>query len=107
MNLALKLYCQNYQLVTLQHSGLLIGTISCLINFIFLFFLSDMFCAGRVPDEDLQRVIGACGGSVLTTVSQIDKFVLGSCAEFYEKQVGSERYFYLFKKNIYTYKIFN
>lgn len=52
-----------------------------------------MFCAGRVADDDLQRVIAACGGSVLTTVLQIDKNVLGNCSEFYEQQVGSERYF--------------
>lgn len=55
-----------------------------------------MFCAGRIPDEDLNRVMGACGGSVLTTVSQIDESVLGKCAEFYEKQVGSERLYNYF-----------
>jgi len=52
----------------------------------------DMFCAGRIPDEDLSRVIAACGGSVLTTVSKISNCMLGSCAEFYESQVGSERF---------------
>ncbi|VDN23370.1 unnamed protein product [Gongylonema pulchrum] len=51
----------------------------------------DMFCAGRVEEADLDRVIAACGGTVLTTVTQIDKEALGSCAEFYERQVGSER----------------
>ena len=50
-----------------------------------------MFCAGRIQEEDLNRVIATCGGSILTTVSQIDKAVLGNCNEFYEQQVGSER----------------
>ncbi|CAI2355232.1 unnamed protein product [Caenorhabditis sp. 36 PRJEB53466] len=52
----------------------------------------DMFCAGRIPQDDLDRLIAACGGSVLTTVSQIDDSVLGKCGTFYEQQVGSERY---------------
>ncbi|KAK6754421.1 hypothetical protein RB195_013433 [Necator americanus] len=52
----------------------------------------DMFCAGRIPQEDLDRVMAACGGSILTTVSQIDNSVLGKCGKFYEQQVGSERY---------------
>ncbi|CAI4231315.1 unnamed protein product [Auanema sp. JU1783] len=52
----------------------------------------DMFCAGRIPQDDLERVMAACGGSILTTVSQIDGSVLGDCKNFYEKQVGSERY---------------
>lgn len=52
----------------------------------------DLFCAGRIPDDDLQRVMSACGGSLLTTVSQIDKSVLGKCEKFYEQQVGSERF---------------
>lgn len=29
----------------------------------------DMFCAGRVPDEDLKRTMKACGGAVMTTVN--------------------------------------
>uniref|UniRef100_A0A915BUU2 T-complex protein 1 subunit eta n=1 Tax=Parascaris univalens TaxID=6257 RepID=A0A915BUU2_PARUN len=52
----------------------------------------DMFCAGRVEQGDMDRVMAVCGGSILTTVSQISESVLGSCAEFYEQQVGSERY---------------
>ncbi|VDK81293.1 unnamed protein product [Cylicostephanus goldi] len=51
----------------------------------------DMFCAGRIPQEDLDRIMAACGGSILTTVSQIDASVLGKCEKFYEQQVGSER----------------
>ncbi|KAL7074921.1 hypothetical protein ACQ4LE_005683 [Meloidogyne hapla] len=52
----------------------------------------DMFCAGRVQDEDIDRILASCGGSLLTTVSQVDASVLGCCDEFYEQQVGSERY---------------
>ncbi|CAJ0582410.1 unnamed protein product, partial [Mesorhabditis spiculigera] len=52
----------------------------------------DMFCAGRIPEDDLDRIVGACGGSILTTVSQIDESLLGSCDTFSEKQVGSERF---------------
>ncbi|VDD91425.1 unnamed protein product [Enterobius vermicularis] len=52
----------------------------------------DMFCAGRVEQGDMDRVMAACGGSILTTVTQIDKTVLGTCNEFYEQQVGSERF---------------
>lgn len=29
----------------------------------------DMFCAGRVQDEDIDRILASCGGSLLTTVS--------------------------------------
>lgn len=54
----------------------------------------DMFCAGRIPEEDLNRIMASCGGSILTTVSQINKSVLGSCEEFYEQQAGSDRYNY-------------
>lgn len=50
-----------------------------------------MFCAGRIPQEDLDRLLAACGGSILTTVTQIDASVLGNCQTFYEQQIGSER----------------
>lgn len=52
----------------------------------------DMFCAGRIPQDDLDRLMAACGGSILTTVSQINEKVLGNCETFYEQQCGSERY---------------
>ncbi|KAJ6927669.1 T-complex protein 1 subunit eta [Populus alba x Populus x berolinensis] len=41
----------------------------------------DIFCAGRVSEEDLQRVAAATGGTVL-----------GTCEIFEEKQVGNERF---------------
>lgn len=52
----------------------------------------DMFCAGRVPEEDLKRTLKACGGAVMTTVQDISDKVLGTCAHFEERQIGSERF---------------
>ncbi|XP_041056807.1 T-complex protein 1 subunit eta [Carcharodon carcharias] len=52
----------------------------------------DLFCAGRVPEEDLKRTMMACGGSIQTSVNSLTDDVLGQCALFEEAQVGSERY---------------
>ncbi|XP_059506633.1 T-complex protein 1 subunit eta [Stegostoma tigrinum] len=52
----------------------------------------DMFCAGRVPEEDLKRTMMACGGSIQTSVNALTGDVLGQCTLFEEAQVGSERY---------------
>eukprot|EP00038_Savillea_parva_P007407 m.169936 g.169936 ORF g.169936 m.169936 type:complete len:564 (-) comp13169_c0_seq1:154-1845(-) len=52
----------------------------------------DIFCAGRVPDDDLRRTISACGGAVQTSVSKLTPDVLGKCQVFEERQVGGERY---------------
>ncbi|GAB4845277.1 T-complex protein 1 subunit eta [Ancistrocladus abbreviatus] len=52
----------------------------------------DIFCAGRVTEEDLQRVAAATGGTVQTSVNNIIDEVLGSCEVFEEKQVGNERF---------------
>ena len=51
-----------------------------------------MFCAGRVVDEDLKRTMKACGGAILTTVSDLNEKTLGTCEFFDESQVGGERY---------------
>lgn len=51
-----------------------------------------MFCAGRVPDEDLKRTMKACGGAVMTTVYDLKDAVLGRCETFEERQIGGERY---------------
>merc|ERR1719422_931618 len=56
----------------------------------------DMFCAGRVPDEDLKRTMKACGGSIQTTVHDLDDKTLGTCETFEEKQVGGERFNYFY-----------
>lgn len=52
----------------------------------------DIFCAGRVPADDLRRVTQAVGGSIQSTCSDIGKEHLGMCGIFQERQVGSERY---------------
>ncbi|CAG9329164.1 CCT7_2 [Blepharisma stoltei] len=52
----------------------------------------QLFCAGRVPIEDLQRIAKASGGQILTTVSNVPAEALGSCAIFEEVQLGGERY---------------
>jgi T-complex protein 1 subunit eta len=51
-----------------------------------------MFCAGRVPEEDLRRTMKACGGSVMSTAHDVSNSVLGCCDYFEERQVGGERY---------------
>lgn len=56
-----------------------------------------MFCAGRVPEEDLRRTMKACGGAVMSTANDINDSVLGSCEVFEERQIGGERY--LIKEN--------
>ena len=48
----------------------------------------DMFCAGRVPEEDLNRTMKACGGSIQTTVNDLNDETLGNCELFEEKQVS-------------------
>ncbi|XP_078259358.1 T-complex protein 1 subunit eta isoform X1 [Rhinoraja longicauda] len=52
----------------------------------------DLFCAGRVPEEDLKRTMMACGGSIQTSINAMTNDVLGECEHFEEVQVGSERY---------------
>ena len=52
----------------------------------------DMFCAGRVPEEDLNRTMKSCGGSIQSTVHDLDDSTLASCETFEEKQVGGERF---------------
>jgi T-complex protein 1 subunit eta len=34
----------------------------------------------------------ACGGSILTTVADLDDSVLGTCQHFEESQIGGDRY---------------
>lgn len=51
----------------------------------------DMFCAGRVADDDLKRTMKACGGNILTTCSDLNDSNLGKCGLFEEIQIGGER----------------
>lgn len=52
----------------------------------------NIFCAGRVANEDMERVIQAVGGTIQATCSNITVTDLGTCEEFEEVQIGSERY---------------
>lgn len=52
----------------------------------------NIFCAGRVPSEDMNRVVQAVGGSIQSTVSDIQPEHLGTCDLFEERQIGGERY---------------
>lgn len=52
----------------------------------------NLFCAGRVPQEDLLRVAKATSAQVLTTVNNVPETALGTCGLFEEVQIGSERY---------------
>lgn len=67
---------------------------TCLTAFLVLlcfFFSRDIFCAGRVQEEDLRRTMKACGGSIQTSVGNLTKDVLGTCELFHEQQIGGER----------------
>jgi len=52
----------------------------------------DIFCAGRVQKDDLQRVSKATGAVLQTTVNGLTDDVLGKCGLFEEIQLGNERY---------------
>lgn len=52
----------------------------------------DIFCAGRVTTEDMNRVLAATGASIQSTTADLRSDMLGSCKRFEEKQVGSERF---------------
>lgn len=56
----------------------------------------DIFCAGRVPEDDLERVSRAVGGAVQTTMNGVIDSdygrILGTCDLFEEVQYGDERY---------------
>ncbi|TGO55144.1 hypothetical protein BCON_0096g00370 [Botryotinia convoluta] len=52
----------------------------------------DIFCAGRVGSDDLERIIQATGGSIQSTCSDIQPEHLGTCGSFEERQIGGERF---------------
>jgi len=52
----------------------------------------DIFCAGRVPEPDLERVARGTGAVTQTSLSDLSPSVLGQCALFEERQVGSDRF---------------
>lgn len=62
-------------------------------TFFVLFDLSrDIFCAGRVVEQDLHRTMKACGGAIQTSVNGLVADVLGTCEIFQEEQIGGERW---------------
>ncbi|KAH0845882.1 T-complex protein 1, eta subunit [Fonsecaea monophora] len=52
----------------------------------------DIFCAGRVAADDLERVCQATGAVTQSTCSDILPAHLGTCGLFEERQIGGERY---------------
>lgn len=52
----------------------------------------DIFCAGRVAADDMERVLKATGGAIQTSLNDISDDVLGHCGSFQERQVGADRY---------------
>jgi len=52
----------------------------------------EMFCAGRVVEEDLNRTMKSCGGSIQSSVHDLNDETLGTCESFEEKQIGGERF---------------
>jgi T-complex protein 1 subunit eta len=52
----------------------------------------NIFCAGRVAAEDLERVNHATGASTQSTCTDIQARHLGTCGFFEERQIGGERF---------------
>ncbi|KAF8541904.1 chaperonin Cpn60/TCP-1 family [Trichophaea hybrida] len=52
----------------------------------------NIFCAGRVTQEDMERVLQAVGASLQSTCTDIRPSHLGTCAKFEERQIGGERF---------------
>ncbi|KAK2749222.1 T-complex protein 1 subunit eta [Myotisia sp. PD_48] len=52
----------------------------------------DIFCAGRVSSDDMERVVQATGASTQSTCTDIQERHLGTCGTFEERQIGGERF---------------
>eukprot|EP01015_Nassula_variabilis_P018226 TRINITY_DN295_c0_g1_i4.p1 TRINITY_DN295_c0_g1~~TRINITY_DN295_c0_g1_i4.p1 ORF type:complete len:568 (-),score=159.24 TRINITY_DN295_c0_g1_i4:157-1860(-) len=52
----------------------------------------NIFSAGRVQKEDMERLASATGAQIQTTVNGLGESILGTCGEFEEVQLGAERY---------------
>merc|ERR1711983_39495 len=50
----------------------------------------DMFCAGRVPEEDLNRTMKACGGSIQTTVNDLNDETSATANSLKRNKLGGE-----------------
>ena len=71
-----------------------------------IFFFRDMFCAGRVVEEDLKRTMKACGGAIQTSVNNMTDDVLGRCELFEEQQIGGDRYVHNNIGHLALYRLF-
>ena len=52
----------------------------------------NIFCAGRVPRDDLDRVVKATGAKLLHSCNSIREDAIGTCGKFEERQIGASRY---------------
>lgn len=52
----------------------------------------NIFCAGRVPEEDISKVAKTCKAKIQTTLSGLTPNVLGTCGKFEEVQISCERF---------------
>ncbi|KAJ5468524.1 hypothetical protein N7475_006276 [Penicillium sp. IBT 31633x] len=52
----------------------------------------DIFCAGRVASDDMDRVCQATGAATQSTCTDIQERHLGTCGTFEERQIGGERF---------------
>jgi T-complex protein 1 subunit eta len=52
----------------------------------------DIFCAGRVANDDLNRVQQAVGCIIQSTCSDLSEEHVGTCEKFEERQIGGERF---------------
>jgi chaperonin GroEL (HSP60 family) len=80
--------CRNFISLTNKNQPAFVILFFDVVLFLQYFADRDMFCAGRVPDEDLQRTMKACGGAIQSTVHDLNDETLGTCETFEEKQVG-------------------
>ncbi|KAJ5648042.1 hypothetical protein N7490_004414 [Penicillium lividum] len=52
----------------------------------------DIFCAGRVAADDMNRVCQATAAATQSTCTDIQERHLGTCGVFEERQIGGERF---------------
>jgi T-complex protein 1 subunit eta len=52
----------------------------------------NIFCAGRVPKDDIMRIAAATGAKLQTSINELNSSSLGTCSNFEEKQIGNQRY---------------
>ena len=52
----------------------------------------DIFCAGRVADDDMRRTMQACGGAIQASVQKMTADTMGKCERFEERKVGGDRF---------------